>query len=88
MYVLSDDLATSVACTVSSGCTGVWPIMVAPPGVQLSTGFTVLDRSDAGVTQLVYNNHPLYTYAGDSANGQTNGNGLSSFGGTWTVARP
>ncbi len=86
-YVLSNDTTTSLACTVASGCTGVWPI-VAPPSTALTTGFTVYVRSDNGVMQLAYNGHPLYTYAGDSAAGQVNGNGIVSFGGTWTVTRP
>jgi predicted lipoprotein with Yx(FWY)xxD motif len=63
---------------------------VSPPtGVALSTGFTAFARADlGGAMQLAYLNHPLYQYAGDSAAGQTNGNGLVSFGGTWSIARP
>lgn len=86
-YILSNDTTTSLACTVASGCTGVWP-PVAPPGAALTTGFTDYVRSDNGAMQLAYKGHPLYTYAGDSAAGQTNGNGIVSFGGTWSVARP
>jgi predicted lipoprotein with Yx(FWY)xxD motif len=48
----------------------------------------VFTRPDNSQSQLAYNNHPLYQYAGDSAAAQTHGNGLMSFGGTWTVARP
>jgi predicted lipoprotein with Yx(FWY)xxD motif len=88
VYVLSDDTTTSLACTVGAGCTGVWPPIAPPAGVALSTGFTSFTRPDNGMTQLAYNGHPLYEYAGDSAAGQANGNGLNSFGGTWTVARP
>jgi predicted lipoprotein with Yx(FWY)xxD motif len=86
--VLSDDTTTSLACTVGSGCTGVWPPISPPAGVALSAGFTVFTRSDNSAQQLAYNNHPLYNYAGDSAAGTANGNGLVSFGGTWSVARP
>jgi predicted lipoprotein with Yx(FWY)xxD motif len=50
-------------------------------------GWTVFQRSD-GNLQLAYNGWPLYTYSGDSASGQTNGNGITSFGGVWTIARP
>ena len=88
VYVLSNDTVTSLACTVASGCTGLWPPVAPPSGVALSTGFTVFARSDNGVMQLAYLNHPLYEFAGDSAAGQTNGNGLMSFGGTWSIARP
>ena len=89
VYVLSDDTVNSIACTVSSGCTGVWPPVSPPTGVALTTGFTAFARADlGGMMQLAYNNHPIYEYSGDNAAGQTNGNGLISFGGTWTVARP
>jgi predicted lipoprotein with Yx(FWY)xxD motif len=88
VYVLSDDTTTSLACTVGSGCTGVWPPIAPPAGVALSTGFTAFTRPDNGMAQLAYMGHPLYEYSGDAAAGQTNGNGLVSFGGTWSVARP
>lgn len=89
VYVLSDDTVNSIACTAASGCTGVWPPVSPPNGVALTTGFTAFARADlGGAMQLAYNNHPLYEYSGDSAAGQTNGNGLVSFGGTWSVARP
>jgi predicted lipoprotein with Yx(FWY)xxD motif len=87
-YILSNDTTTSLACTVASGCTGVWPVIAPPTGIALSTGFTVYTRADNGAAQLAYNGHPLYTYAGDSGAAQTNGQGIVSFGGTWSVARP
>jgi predicted lipoprotein with Yx(FWY)xxD motif len=52
----------------------------AGPGV---TGkLSVLTRSD-GSLQAAYDGHPLYTYVGDSAPGQANGNGLNLNGGLW-----
>jgi predicted lipoprotein with Yx(FWY)xxD motif len=88
-YVLSDDTTTSLACTVANGCTGLWLPIGPPSGVTLSTGFTTFTRpDDNSFVQLAYLGHPLYTYSGDSASGQTNGNGIVSFGGTWTVTRP
>lgn len=87
VYVLSNDTTSSLACTVASGCTGVWPPVALPSGA-LTTGFTAYVRSDNGAMQLAYNGHPLYTYAGDTAAGQVTGNGIVSFGGTWSVARP
>ena len=41
-----------------------------------------ITRSD-GTVQATYDGRPLYTYAGDTAPGQANGNGITSFGGTW-----
>jgi len=66
----------------------VWVPIAPPNGVALSTGFTAFTRSDNSAMQLAYQLHPLYTYIGDSASGQTSGSGIVSFGGTWTVARP
>jgi predicted lipoprotein with Yx(FWY)xxD motif len=88
VYVLSGDTPTTLECTVASGCTAVWPPVAPPAGVALSTGFAVFTRSDNNAAQLEYMGHPLYTFTVDSAAGTTSGNGLMSFGGTWTVARP
>ena len=41
-----------------------------------------------GVTQVTYAGHPLYRYAGDTAPGDTNGEGLNDFGGGWDVVAP
>jgi predicted lipoprotein with Yx(FWY)xxD motif len=61
-----------------------WPPVKGPatagPGV---TGkLSVLTRLDGSV-QAAYDGHPLYTYVGDSAPGQANGNGLNLNGGLW-----
>ena len=40
---------------------------------------------DANGTQVTYNSRLLYTYAGDSKPGDTNGEGI---GGVWFVATP
>jgi predicted lipoprotein with Yx(FWY)xxD motif len=88
VYELSGDSPTTLECTVASGCTAVWPPVSPPAGVALSTGFAVFARSDNNAMQLEYMGHPLYTFAPDSAAGDTGGNGLVSFGGTWSVARP
>ena len=44
-------------------------------GSMLGTG-----KGADGSTQVTYNGHPLYTYSGDSAAGQANGQGI---GGVW-----
>ena len=44
-------------------------------------------RSD-GKTQVTYDGHPLYTYAGDSSPGATNGQGQNTFGALWWVVAP
>ena len=87
-YVLSADRFNVSNCTAASGCIGLWPIIAPPAGVTLpSGGFSSFVRSD-GQTQLAFNGNPLYTYAGDTSAGQTTGNGITSFGGVWTIGRP
>ena len=86
VYVLSSDAFNNSTCTAGSGCLGLWPL-VAPTNATLPTGWWSFTRPDASA-QLEYAGWPLYMYAGDSAPGQTNGNGIVSFGGTWSIARP
>jgi predicted lipoprotein with Yx(FWY)xxD motif len=42
-------------------------------------------RGDGGGTQVTYQGHPLYYYAGDSQPGDTTGQGLNQFGAKWYV---
>jgi hypothetical protein len=39
-------------------------------------------------SSMTYNGHALYTYAGDTGSGQTNGEGLDQFGAEWYVVSP
>ncbi|MGH9065129.1 MAG: COG4315 family predicted lipoprotein [Acidimicrobiales bacterium] len=41
-----------------------------------------------GARQVTYGGHPLYHYAGDSAPGQANGEGVSSYGALWYAVSP
>jgi predicted lipoprotein with Yx(FWY)xxD motif len=82
LYWFAPDTAARSACYGS--CAAYWPPVKGPatagPGV---TGkLSVLTRSD-GSAQAAYDGHPLYTYVGDSAPGQANGNGLNLNGGLW-----
>jgi predicted lipoprotein with Yx(FWY)xxD motif len=42
-------------------------------------------RADGGGTQVTYHGMPLYTFGGDGAPGQVNGNGIADVG-RWHVA--
>jgi len=72
-------------------CTSVWPpSFAASPSAAAAAGVSgqlgVIAR--AGGEQISYNRWPLYTFAGDMAAGQTNGQGVFGFGGKWFVATP
>jgi predicted lipoprotein with Yx(FWY)xxD motif len=44
-------------------------------------------RSD-GKRQVIYNGHPLYRFVRDTRSGDTNGEGLAAFGGSWFAVSP
>ena len=84
LYWFAPDTPTRSACY--GICAGYWPPVIvtgtpsAGPGVTGRLG--TIKRSD-GTTQVTYNRHPLYTYAGDTAPGQAFGNNLNLNGGLW-----
>jgi hypothetical protein len=44
-------------------------------------------RSD-GTKQVTYAGHPVYMFVQDTKSGQTNGEGLTDFGGSWDALSP
>ena len=83
LYWFVPDTSTTSKCT-SSECVKFWPPVVGP--VTAGSGVTgtlgTISRPD-GSTQATWNGHPLYTFKGDTAPGQTNGNGQNVNGGVW-----
>jgi predicted lipoprotein with Yx(FWY)xxD motif len=72
----------------NEGCAEEWPPVTVesgelPEGLD-ATVFKVTQRSD-GSYQLVAGDWPLYTFSGDQAAGDTNGQG---FGGVWFAVAP
>jgi predicted lipoprotein with Yx(FWY)xxD motif len=89
LYSFAPDTPARSKCYGS--CAAYWPPVTgtaaASPGVPGRIG--AITRT-GGARQLTYNGHPLYTYIGDSAPGQANGNNLNLNGGLWhevTVSR-
>jgi predicted lipoprotein with Yx(FWY)xxD motif len=87
LYYFTPDSATTSACTGS--CASTWPPLLMS-GSGVPTSATALSGkltavTDANGNQVEYNGHPLYTYSGDTAPGQANGEGLF---GKWFVATP
>jgi predicted lipoprotein with Yx(FWY)xxD motif len=90
LYVFANDTGTTSTCTGS--CAANWPPEPAPasspstvPGVSGPLGSTT--RND-GSKQLTVAGHPVYTFAGDTAKGQTKGQGIVLNGGLWTAVTP
>jgi predicted lipoprotein with Yx(FWY)xxD motif len=84
LYSFAPDTATTSKC--SGSCAQFWPPVTGHAmAVSGATGhFGTLTRTN-GTTQVTYNGHPLYTFAGDKSPGQDTGNGLNNFGGLWRV---
>jgi predicted lipoprotein with Yx(FWY)xxD motif len=68
----------------SGTCLMVWPPVSVAAGAKASgTGVKNVGTTASG--QVTINGAPVYTFQGDSAAGNTNGQGIMSFGGTWNV---
>jgi predicted lipoprotein with Yx(FWY)xxD motif len=87
LYYFTPDSATQSAC--SGQCAQTWPPLFftgsgSPTSLANLTGkLSVL--ADVNGNQVEYNSHLLYAFAGDTAPGQTKGQGLF---GKWFVATP
>jgi predicted lipoprotein with Yx(FWY)xxD motif len=79
LYYRTSDSATSVC---SGGCASVWPPLLSSSVPSSSLPGKLSVQTTANGSQVEYNGHPLYTYSGDTAAGQTSGEG---FGGIWFV---
>jgi predicted lipoprotein with Yx(FWY)xxD motif len=89
VYEFANDRGSMSTCTVA--CAVDWPPVLAPastpasvPGVSGKLGSAIRD----GSRQLTIASHPVYTFAGDRAPGQTDGQGLTLNGGLWTAVIP
>jgi predicted lipoprotein with Yx(FWY)xxD motif len=89
LYWFAKDTSTKSNCTGS--CATYWPPVmgtaVAGAGASLPHSFGTVKRA-GGQTQATYDGHPLYTYSGDTAAGQINGNGINASGGRWWAVTP
>jgi predicted lipoprotein with Yx(FWY)xxD motif len=91
LYYFLPERGGKIVCS-SSACTGYWPPSLTaggnPTGSAGVTGQLGLIARASGAQQITYNTWPLYTFAGDTAPDQTNGQGVVGFGGKWLVATP
>lgn len=87
LYLFTDDAEGASSC--SGACTDTWPPLTVDGEITVggdldSSLFTTFER-EGGDQQVAVDGHPLYTYSGDSAPGDANGQDV---GGTWFVVGP
>jgi predicted lipoprotein with Yx(FWY)xxD motif len=92
LYMFEADSQNSGASTCYDDCAAAWPPLLTdgpPVGGEGIDDFMLatLPRDD-GTTQVTYNGWPLYYYAGDTAAGNTAGQGIDGFGGLWWLISP
>ena len=82
LYWFAPDTPSRSNCTGT--CAQYWPPVAGRPtaGSAIAGRLGTITRPD-GSAQATYDRHPLYTYIGDTAPGQANGNDLNLNGGLW-----
>lgn len=90
LYELRPETSRHLLCHKADSCFGAWPpLTVRSRHAKLTAGHGVKGKLSVvhhdGVWQVALSGHPLYRFAGDSAPGDANGQGIQSFGGTWHV---
>lgn len=88
VYTLTNN-GQPVACT--GQCPTFWPPLLLPAGTTTATGGAgvtgLATTAAAGGQQVTQDGKPLYRFKNDTNPGDTNGEGISSFGGTWHVVK-
>lgn len=88
LYMLTKDSSGTSTCT--GQCAATWPPFVLQQGQTVVAGsgvtgtLSTIKRPD-GTDQVAINGLPLYNFSGDTAAGQTNGQGYK---GVWFLASP
>ena len=88
LYLFEKDKRGRSAC--SGACAANWPPLLTKGAPKAGAAakaslLGTIKRSD-GTTQVTYNKHPLYTFAGDAGKrGATKGEGIDAFGARWYV---
>ena len=88
VYFFTPDVADSGKSACTGACLAAWPAVVAPSVAPTATGVTaklgVITRSD-GVKQVTVDGRPVYTFSGDKAAGDANGQHVKD---AWYVVSP
>jgi predicted lipoprotein with Yx(FWY)xxD motif len=90
VYLWAKDGMNMSAC--SGACAAAWPPVPATGTLTATGGAKASDLGTitrpGGTRQATYDGHPLYYFVGDSAAGQTNGQGSDNFGAKWWLVAP
>ena len=86
LYILTLDVGGKSTCT-SGGCAATWPALkgdgsAVSAGSGISGTWGTTTWAD-GTKQVTHNGQPVYYYSGDTAAGDSNGQGTN---GTWFIA--
>ena len=82
LYTFDNDTKGKSNC--DGGCAESWPPYAAKEGDKApGAGFTMIERAD-GTNQWAKDGAPLYFWVGDSAPGDTTGDGV---GGVWHIVK-
>jgi predicted lipoprotein with Yx(FWY)xxD motif len=94
LYLFELDTPTSGTSACYLDCETAWPPFTIPTGASVTASGTAVQsligtfkRTD-DTTQVMYGGWPLYYYSGDSAPGQTKGQGVSQYGALWFLVTP
>jgi predicted lipoprotein with Yx(FWY)xxD motif len=90
LYLFKKDSGKKSKCF--GACANAWPPLRANGKPTVGSGahasmVGTTARSD-GARQVTYNGHPVYLFSDDQRPGDTNGEGLTAFGGRWYAVSP
>ena len=75
--------------TCYGACASLWPPLTVTgtpkAGPQIRGSLLGTTKRTDGSTEVTYNGHPLYYYAGDTKPGDTTGQDINQFGALWYV---
>jgi predicted lipoprotein with Yx(FWY)xxD motif len=90
LYLFEKDSVTGTACT--GACAAAWPPLDVngKPTVGSGANASLIGTASRpnGSRQVTYNGHRLYRFSNDHKAGDTNGEGIDAFGGTWFAVSP
>ena len=78
VYAFGPDGTDTTAAHCTEGCASAWPPLMATGKLKAGKGLKASKLQLGGGNQVAYGGHLLYEFSGDSAPGQTNGQGVEN----------